>query len=141
MLNITFREFTIDAYEEVYCLWEACDGIGLSSADSKPNIRMYLDRNPGLSLIAYDGGEVVGSILCGHDGRRGYIHHLAVLPEYRRQGIGRLLVDKSISALRASGIQKCHLFIFHDNSGGINFWASIGWTYRQDIGVVSKILD
>ena len=141
MLNITFREFSIDAYEEVFCLWETCDGIGLSSADSKLNIRMYLDRNPGLSLIACDGGEVVGAILCGHDGRRGYIHHLAVLPEYRRQGIGRLLVDKSISALQASGIQKCHLFIFHDNSGGINFWASIGWTYRQDIGVVSKILD
>jgi ribosomal protein S18 acetylase RimI-like enzyme len=141
MADFTVKEFTIDAYEEVYCLWEACDGIGLSRADSKPSIRMYLERNPGLSLIACDDGTVVGTILCGHDGRRGYIHHLAVLPEYRRQGIGRLLVDKSISALQASGIQKCHLFIFHDNTGGINFWESIGWTYRQGIGVVSKMLD
>ena len=141
MINITVAEFTIDAYEEVYSLWEACGGIGLSSADSRPSIKMYLERNPGLSLIAYAGRTVVGTILCGHDGRRGYIHHLAVLPEYRRQGIGRLLVDKSIAALQLSGIQKCHLFIFHDNIGGIEFWRKVGWTYRQDIGVISKNIE
>ena len=137
-MNITVAEFTIDAYEGVYNLWEACDGIGLSSADSRASIQMYLDRNPGFSLIAYDGQTVVGTILCGHDGRRGYVHHLAVLTDYRRQGIGRLLVDKSVKALEACGIKKCHLFIFHDNTSGIQFWESIGWTYRQDIGVVSK---
>jgi putative acetyltransferase len=140
MKNITVAEFTIDAYEQVYSLWENCDGIGLSSADSQPSIRIYLERNPGLSLIAYDGQTVVGTILCGHDGRRGYIHHLAVRADYRRQGIGRLLVDKSIKALEASEIKKCHLFIFHDNTSGIQFWERIGWSYRQDIGVVSKII-
>jgi putative acetyltransferase len=140
MKNITVAEFTIDAYEQVYSLWENCDGIGLSSADSQPIIRIYLERNPGLSLIAYDGQTVVGTILCGHDGRRGYIHHLAVRADYRRQGIGRLLVDKSIKALEASEIKKCHLFIFHDNTSGIQFWERIGWSYRQDIGVVSKII-
>ena len=141
MKNITVAEFTIDAYEQVYSLWENCDGIGLSSADSRPSIQMYLERNPGLSLIAYDGQRVVGTILCGHDGRRGYIHHLAVLSVYRRQGIGQLLVDKSLATLQSLGIQKCHLFIFHDNTGGIEFWQSIGWAYRQDIGVVSKIIE
>ena len=140
MMNIAVAEFTIDAYELVYSLWENCDGIGLSSADSQPNIRIYLERNPGLSLIASDGQTVVGTILCGHDGRRGYIHHLAVLSAYRRQGIGRLLVDKSLAALQACGIQKCHLFIYHDNASGIEFWERIGWTYRQDIGVVSLII-
>ena len=140
-MSITVAEFTIDDYEEVYSLWEACDGIGLSSADSRPSIQMYLERNHGFSLIAYDGQTVVGTILCGHDGRRGYIHHLAVRAEYRRQGIGRLLVDKSIKALEASGIKKCHLFIFHDNTSGIQFWENIGWTYRQDIGVISKIIE
>jgi len=139
-MNITIAEFAIEAYEQVYSLWESCDGIGLSSADSRSSIRIYLERNPGLSLIAYDGKTIVGTILCGHDGRRGYIHHLAVQPNYRRQGIGRLLVDKSIAALQSSGIQKCHLFIFHDNTSGIEFWEGIGWTYRQDIGVVSKIV-
>jgi len=138
-MAITVAEFTIDAYEAVYSLWENCAGIGLSSADSRSSIQVYLERNPGLSLIAYDGRSVVGTILCGHDGRRGYIHHLAVLSTYRRQGIGRLLVDKSIAALKSCGIQKCHLFIFHDNTDGIEFWESIGWNYRQDIGVVSKI--
>ena len=139
-MNITVAEFEIDAYEQVYSLWKNCDGIGLSSADSQPSIQVYLERNPGLSLIAHDGQAVVGTILCGHDGRRGYIHHLAVLSAYRRQGIGRLLVDKGLAALQSCGIQKCHLFIFHDNSGGIEFWESIGWTYRRDIGVVSKII-
>jgi ribosomal protein S18 acetylase RimI-like enzyme len=139
-MDITVAEFTIDAYEKVYSLWENCDGIGLSSADSRPSIQIYLERNPGLSLIAYDGQTVVGTILCGHDGRRGYIHHLAVLSAYRRQGIGRLLVDKSLAALQSCGIQKCHLFIYHDNTDGIEFWESIGWTYRRDIGVVSLII-
>jgi ribosomal protein S18 acetylase RimI-like enzyme len=140
MMNITVAEFKIDAYEQVYSLWESCDGIGLSSADSQPNIQIYLERNPGLSLIAYDGQTVVGTILCGHDGRRGYIHHLAVLSAYRRQGIGCLLVDNSLAALQSCGIQKCHLFIYHDNASGIEFWESIGWTYRRDIGVVSIII-
>jgi len=137
-MNITVVEFTIEAYEQVYSLWETCVGIGLSSADSRTNIQSYLERNPGLSLIAYDGNKIAGTILCGHDGRRGYIHHLAVQPHYRRQGIGRLLVDKCIATLQSSGIQKCHLFIFHDNTSGIEFWEGIGWTCRKDIGVVSK---
>lgn len=140
-MSITFTEFTIEAYDQVYSLWENCDGIGLSSADSRPAIQKYLERNPGFSLIAYDDDLVVGTILCGHDGRRGYIHHLAVRSDYRCQGIGCLLVDKSLSELQSFGIQKCHLFIFNDNSGGIKFWESIGWTYRQDIGVVSKIIE
>ena len=139
-MNITVAEFTIDAYEQVYSLWETCEGIGLSSTDSRPSIQIYLERNPGLSLMAHDGPTVVGTILCGHDGRRGYIHHLAVQSAYRRQGIGRLLVDKSLAALQSCGIQKCHLFIFHDNASGIEFWERIGWTYRQDIGVVSLII-
>lgn len=141
MMDITVAEFTIDAYEKVYSLWEACDGIGLSSADSRTSIQKYLERNPGFSLIAYDDRTLVGTILCGHDGRRGYIHHLAVQAGYRRQGIGRLLVDKSVEVLEKSGIKKCHLFIYHDNTSGIQFWESIGWTYRQDIGVISKIIE
>jgi len=140
-MSITFTEFTIESYDQVYAQWEACDGIGLSGADSRTAIQKYLERNPGLSLIAYDDELVVGAILCGHDGRRGYVHHLAVRPDYRRQGIGRLLVDKSLAALQVCGIQKCHLFIFNDNTGAIEFWESIGWKYRLDINVISKIIE
>jgi ribosomal protein S18 acetylase RimI-like enzyme len=141
MMNITIEEFTIEAYAQVYSLWENYDGIGLSGADSRAAIQKYLERNPGLSLIAYDDDSIVGSVLCGHDGRRGYIHHLAVRSDYRRQGIGRLLVEKSLAALQSCGIQKCHLFIFNNNTGGIEFWESIGWTYRLDIDLISKNIE
>ena len=139
-MNITIKEFTMDAYDQVYSLWETCAGIGLSTADSRGNIRAYLDRNPGMSLIARNEDDIVGAILCGHDGRRGYIHHLAVLPDYRRLGIGRVLVDKCLGILQSAGIQKCHLFIFNDNASGVDFWESIGWNYRKDISVISKDL-
>ena len=95
-MNITIAAFTIEAYERVYSLWDTCDGIGLSTADSRDNIQVYLDRNPGMSLLARDENNIVGAILCGHDGRRGYIHHLAVHPQYRRQGLARQLVDRSL---------------------------------------------
>jgi ribosomal protein S18 acetylase RimI-like enzyme len=129
--------FVIQAYDEVYALWQNCAGVGLSSADSKESIAAYLVRNPGMSFIARDGEKIIGAILCGHDGRRGYIHHLAVRESHRRQGIGRHLVDHALAALQKEGIQKCHLFIFHENESGIAFWQSAGWTFRHDIRVMS----
>ncbi len=139
-MSITFNKFTIEAYAQVFSLWQRCEGIGLSQADSQGNIQHYLERNPGLSRIARNGNAVVGTILCGHDGRRGYVHHLAVSPEFRRQGIGRRLVEDSLGALKAVGIEKCHLFIFSDNIDGRRFWQHIGWTFRTDIAVISKII-
>lgn len=140
-MNITYTPFTIDFYEQVVELWKKCEGIGISGADSKEGIQKYLERNPDMSLIARDVDTIVGSILCGHDGRRGYIHHLAVSPEYRRQGIGRRLVEKGIVALQTCGIQKVHLFIFKKNDSGIAFWEQIGWVFRQDIEVISKSIE
>jgi len=140
-MNITYTPFTMDLYDHVMNLWKKSEGIGLSGADSKEGIEKYLERNPGMSLVARDLGSVVGSILCGHDGRRGYIHHLAVSPDYRRQGIGRKLVERSLAALQAWGIQKCHIFIFNENYGGIAFWERIGWTFRKDISLISKIME
>ncbi len=139
-MNITYKQLTMDFYDQAIDLWKKCEGIGLSGADAREGIQNYLERNPGMSLIARDLDAVVGAILCGHDGRRGYVHHLAVDPDYRRQGIGRTLVEKGIAALRACGIQKCHLFIFKVNSAGIAFWDQIGWTHRTDISVISKII-
>ena len=129
--------FVIQDYDEVYTLWQRCAGVGLSSADSRKSIASYLARNPGMSFIARDGKTIIGSILCGHDGRRGYIHHLAVQESHRRQGIGRCLVNHALAALQEESIQKCHLFIFHENESGIAFWQSAGWTYRYDIQVMS----
>ena len=139
MVNIT--AFKIEAYDDVLALWRACEGVGLSEADSRDNIATYLDRNPGMSFVATRDGAVIGAILAGHDGRRGYIHHLAVHPDARRQGVGRLLVDHALAALVRAGIQKAHLFVFHTNASGIAFWESAGWTCRHDIGVMSKVLE
>jgi putative acetyltransferase len=125
-------------YERVNSLWQACDGVGLSDADSRDNIRSYLERNPEMSFVAIDNSKIVGAILSGHDGRRGFIHHLAVDAEYRRQRIGRRLVEKSLTVLKSIGIQKCHIFIFNNNTGGIKFWQKIGWTYRSDLSIISK---
>ena len=137
-MEIRIFEFTIKNVDPVLRLWKRCEGIVLSNADSRPNLTAYLNRNPGLSFVAKAPNGIVGAVLCGHDGRRGYLHHLAVHADYRRQGIGQTLVEKCISTLQSHGIQKCHLFILNSNTTGIRFWERIGWTYRNDIGVVSK---
>ena len=137
MIDYTVTAFTIEFYEAVFALWEKSNGIGLSRADSLGNIAAYLDRNPGMSFIAKKGTDVVGAILAGHDGRRGYIHHLAVDQAHRRKGIARELVQRSTAALGDHGIQKCHLFIFNDNPDGLRFWSAIGWRYRSELGVLS----
>ena len=137
-MAMTISVFTIDDYDSVITLWQQTEGVGLSSADSRESIQAYLERNPGMSFIAVEDGILVGAVLSGHDGRRGYIHHLSVHPNYRGRGIGRQLVDRCLAALQAVGIQKCHLFIFHQNHNGIGFWQSLGWTRRSDIGVMSK---
>jgi len=138
-MNLVISPFSLDAYENVMILWKESEGIGLSGADSQESIRSYLERNPNMSLVAKDvNGTLIGAVLCGHDGRRGYIHHLAVRSDCRRQGIGRKLVEEVLSRLQAVGIQKCHLFIINDNVSGIEFWKSLGWIPRTDIGVISK---
>ena len=129
--------FTMTHYDQVYALWARCEGVGLSGADSRESIRRYLRRNPGMSFVAFAGETNVGAILSGHDGRRGYIHHLAVDETFRRRGIGRRLVSHCLRALQEEGIQKCHLFIFHENEDGISFWQDNGWTLREDIRVMS----
>ncbi len=139
-LNLTILTFSINSYDRVIALWNKCDGIELSESDSKENIQSFLNRNPGLSFIAEINGELVGAVLAGHDGRRGFIHHLAVSPKYRKNGIGRVLIDNCFEGFKAAGILKCHIFIFNTNISGQKFWTSVGWTYRDDIGVISKFI-
>ena len=132
---------SLDDYDEVLALWERSEGIGLSSADSRESIGRYLERNPGTSFVARDVGRLVGAVLCGHDGRRGYLHHLAVEPSHRRLGIGDALVSQCLEGLRSVGIGKCHLFIFRENVDGQAFWRSVGWDDRADLKVMSRTID
>jgi N-acetylglutamate synthase len=138
MMDTQLRAMTIDDYDAVLALWKAAEGVGLSAADERPAIARYLERNPGMSFVACDDGRIVGAALCGHDGRRGYLHHLAVALPCRRRGLGRQLAERCLAALAAVGIDKCHLFVFGGNAAGAAFWKRIGWTLRTDLMILSK---
>ena len=137
-MSVAIREMTLQDYAEVLALWRTSEGVGLSDADSREGVARFLKRNPGLSFAARDGEHLVGAILCGHDGRRGYIHHLAVSKSHRRRGLGRALVERCLSALRRAGIDKCHIFVFADNQDTIAFWKSIGWAQRVELTMMSQ---
>ena len=140
-MNIRIEEMTIQHYEQVIALWRGFEGVGLSHDDSKENISRFLSRNPGMSLVAFDGDCLVGAVLCGHDGRRGYIHHLAVDPIYQKKGYGKKLVDDLISEFRRIGVHKIHLFIEKQNEAVVDFYSNLGWQIRNDLIMMSYIPD
>ena len=135
----TIKEFTMAHYAAAYALWEASEGIGLSAADSRENIQSFLAHNPGMSFAAESPkGEIVGAVLAGCDGRRGFLYHCAVAREKRGRGIGRELVKQSLAALAKRGMRKCHIFVLADNESGKRFWGRIGWEERHTILVMSR---
>ncbi|MHA6482431.1 GNAT family N-acetyltransferase [Paenibacillus sp. strain BS8-2] len=132
------RVMTIDDYDQLIALWERIEGLAISEADSRANIDMYLKRNAGLSLVYIAEGVLAGTILCGHDGRRGYLHHMAVLPQYRNQRIGQQMVELCMRSLEEEGIDKCHIFVLDDNETGQQFWSRTGWEKRSGFSVFSR---
>lgn len=118
-------------------LWLRCDGIGLGAADEEPALLAYLARNPRTSFVALQADHVVGTVMCGHDGRRGLLHHLATAPEVRRQGLGRELLRTVLTALAAEGIDKCHLMVFASNAAGRQFWSAMGAVLSTDVHLMS----
>ena len=140
MSEYVIAEFRMADYDDAIQLWQRTEGIGLSSADTRERIAIYLERNPGLSFVARAGGELIGAVLCGHDGRRGYLHHLAVAKEWRGKGVGRALTSAPLAGLKALDIDKCHLFVYSDNQAGREFWTHEGWKERHDLMLVSKDL-
>lgn len=139
MINI--RKMLIDDYEQVYSLWTSCKGMGLNNLDdSNDGIKRFLDRNPDTCFVAVSDNTIVGVILVGNDGRRGYIYHTAVSPDYRRQGIGKKLLDKAIDSLRLCGINKVALVVFEGNEIGNDFWENMGFSSREDLVYRNKSL-
>jgi len=134
----TIELMLIDDFDEVCRLWQSTKGVGLSESDSRPNIAAYLARNPEMSFVARSGGEIVGAVLCGHDGRRGYLHHLAVAKAHRKMGVGKKLVETCLARLAAFGIPKCNIFLYADNAAGESFWKHNGWVKRSDLQVMQK---
>lgn len=136
MINI--REMDIKDYEQLINLWSNTENIGLSNADSHVNLADFLSRNPGLSFVAEDDDQIIGTILGGHDGRRGAIYHLAVDKNSRNKGIGNQLLEKCVAAFVAIGIERCHIHVYADNQAGIEFWQKNGWFTRPELILLSK---
>ena len=131
-------EMTAEALDEVLALWQETEGVGLSEGDTKDDLVAFLARNPGLSLVARHNGRIVGAVLCGHDGRRGFLYHLAVAAPYRRQGIGRALIETCLQRLALLGIRKCNIVLYRNNEIGERFWNRNGWKERIDLKILQK---
>ncbi len=135
------RLMQIQDYDQVYDLWMSCKNMGFNNLDdSREGVERFLKRNPAASFIAVEDGSVLGIILAGHDGRRGYIYHLSVAESRRRQGIGARLVEKSLAALKSEGINKVALLVFNRNEVGNAFWEKQGFARRADVAYRNKAL-
>lgn len=138
---MTYRLMSIEDYEKVYALWISCKGMGLNNIDdSKDGIGRFLERNPDTCFVAEDGSGIVGVILAGSDGRRGYIYHTSVSPSRRNEGIGTKLLDMALYALKELGIVKVALVVFERNEVGNAFWEKQGFTSREDLVYRNKAL-
>ncbi len=121
------REFSISDYDAALELWRRVEGLEIAEGDDKESVTYFLARNPGLSRVATDGSAVVGVALCGQDGRRGYIYHLAVDPAYQTRGLGKRLMDECLGGLRQAGLKRALILVAHDNEPGRKFWRRLGW--------------
>ena len=129
--GVTTREFVMSDYDAAIALWNGVEGVEICEGDSREEIAEYLRRNPGLSRVAEAGGKIVAVALCGHDGRRGWIYHLAVAPSHRGQKVGQQLLDACVNGLREAGLKRAIILVAGDNPGGHEFWLRNGW---EDIG-------
>lgn len=138
------RLMTLEDYPALFALWNRIPGFdrGLRSLDdSQTGVQKFLERNPNTCFVAQIADEVVGGILAGHDGRRGYIYHAIVLPEHQGKGIGKQLADAACNALKAEGINKAGMLVFAGNQQGNAFWESQGWQTRPDLIYRNKSLN
>ncbi len=136
-MSFRLRPMQADDYDAVLALWQSSSGMTLRQCDSRQAITEYLHRNPQLSQVLWHDDELVGAVLVGTDGRRGYLQHLAVATRWQRQGLGKQLLAASITALQSAGIDKTHLFIHNDNASALAFYRHLGWQERTDIRVCS----
>ena len=138
---MTIRPMTLDDYDRVWALWMSCRNMGFNDLDdSREGIGRFLKRNPATCFVAEADGDLAGVILAGHDGRRGYIYHMAVAETHRRHGIGSALVDRCLEALKHEGIHKVALVAFRTNDAGNAFWERMGFSLRDDLNYRNRAL-
>ena len=132
--EIKIRAMKIEDFDQVHALWMKISCFGIRSIDdSREGVERFLKRNPKCSVVAEKDGQIIGSILCGHDGRRGCLYHVCVHPDYRKRGIGKSMVVFAMQALKKDQINKVCLIAFTQNDIGNAFWKEIGWTRREDL--------
>ncbi len=140
--EVLIRQMEIEDYEKVHELWMTIRGFGIRSIDdSKKGVERFIKRNPSTSVVAVRQGQVIGSILCGHDGRRGCFYHVCVHEDYRKQGIGKAMAVYAMKALQKEEINKVSLIAFKKNEVGNCFWKSVGWTFRDDLNYYDFVLN
>lgn len=133
-MELNIRTMVIEDYDQVHDLWLGINGFGIRSVDdSREGVERFLKRNPITSVVAELDGRIVGSILCGHDGRRGCLYHVCVAKDHRRKGIGKAMVIHCMQTLKEEQINKVSLIAFTKNDIGNAFWKCMGWTKREDL--------
>ena len=140
-MTIDITDMILADYDAVLALWQGADGVCTGDSDSRENIARYLDRNPGTCLVAREREELVAAVLCGNDGRRGYLNHLVVAEHCRRRGIGTAMVARCTAALKDRGIPRCNLFVLADNQPATAFWHALGWRCWDEFGVKVMTFD
>ena len=136
-MSVVYREMQVSDYDNVMALWLQTEHMLIREADSRENITLYLDKNPNMSFVAEQHGKIIGAVLAGTDGRRGYLQHLAVDAEHRGQRIGKSLVEKVTQSFAQIGISKTHLFVNTDNEQAQQFYQSMGWEVRKEVKMYS----
>jgi N-acetylglutamate synthase len=137
--KIEIREFSINDYDAAIQLWQRVEGLEIAEGDDRKGIAQFLARNQGLSRVATDGSAIVGVVLCGHDGRRGHIYHLAVDPAYQGRGLGKRLLDESLADLRRTGVKRVIIMVADDNASGRQFWKRSG--FEEISGAIAMGID
>jgi len=141
MGNYLFTEFKAQYIPATLDFWLHTPGIGLGIGDEPESLAAFLVKNEGLSEVVLHSGQIIASLLCGTDGRRAYVYHVAVRPEYRGKALGRELVERCLARLKGRKLGKVHLFCFADNQAGLAFWDALHFENRSDVVVRSMVID
>lgn len=136
---VSIRRMKPEDHPALLRLWNRFEETTTTGADGPEGFAGFLEHNDGLCYCAVDGEDLIGSVMAGADGRRGYVYHLAVDARYQGRGVGRMLMEEVEKSLRNRGVEKAHLFIYGDNPA-IDFYRRLGWHLRRDIEVMSKVL-
>lgn len=140
--NYTIRTMREEDYDAVRDLWMSIHRFRIRSIDdSREGVVRFIRRNPTTSVVAEMNGEIVGTILCGHDGRQGYFYHVCVREDVRKRGIGKAMATAAMLALKKEHINKVMLVAFKDNSVGNAFWRDEGWTEVGDFNQYEFVLN